>query len=164
MTTETTPPPLTHLLETCLYVRDVQASRKFYEDALNIKPFMQSPRSAGFSLGSTTLLLFQLGQTGTDIISPSGVIPHHGPSAQILAQLHATDAGPGADSGASLKQHFCLAVQSPDDVAQWDAYLQAKGIQILSRMNWERGGKSVYFADLDGHVAEIGSRGIWPHY
>jgi predicted enzyme related to lactoylglutathione lyase len=42
MATENNPPPLTHVLETCLYVRDIQASRKFYEDVLNIKPFMQS--------------------------------------------------------------------------------------------------------------------------
>ncbi|KAL4739918.1 Glyoxalase/Bleomycin resistance protein/Dihydroxybiphenyl dioxygenase [Aspergillus similis] len=162
MASETTPPPLTHVLETCLYVRDIQASRKFYEDVLNSKPFMQSHRSAGFSFGNTTLLLFQLGQTDADITTPSGVIPRHGPSAQILAQLDANKESAG--NSESLKQHFCLAVQSLDDVAQWEAYLQKKGVPIISRMSWERGGKSIYFADLDGHLAEIASRGIWPHY
>ncbi|KAL4752257.1 hypothetical protein BDW72DRAFT_192202 [Aspergillus terricola var. indicus] len=162
MATENSLPPLTHVLETCLYVRDIQASRKFYEDVLSIKPFMQSHRSAGFSLGNTTLLLFQLGETDADINTPSGMIPGHGPSAQILAQLDA--AKPSAGDSESLKQHFCLAVQSPDDVAKWEACLQTKGVPIISRMNWERGGKSVYFADLDGHLAEIASRGIWPHY
>ncbi|KAL4819958.1 Glyoxalase/Bleomycin resistance protein/Dihydroxybiphenyl dioxygenase [Aspergillus spinulosporus] len=162
MATEINPPPLTHVLETCLYVRDIQASTKFYENVLNIKPFMQSHRSAGFSFGNTTLLLFQLGQTDTDITTPSGVIPRHGPSAQIVAELGAGEASAGDSEG--LKQHFCLAVQSPDDVAQWEAYLQKKGVPIVSCMKWERGGKSVYFADLDGHIAEIGSRGIWPHY
>ena len=31
-------------------------------------------------------------------------------------------------------------------------------------MDWELGGKSVYFEDPDGHVGEIGSKGIWKHY
>ncbi|KAL4755624.1 VOC family protein [Aspergillus foveolatus] len=162
MATENNLPPLTHVLETCLYVRDIQASKKFYEDVLNIKPFMQSHRSACFSLGNTTLLLFQLGQTDADITTPSGVIPRHGPSAQIVAKLNAAKASDGDSE--NLKQHFCVAVQSTEDVAQWEAYLQKKGVPIISCMNWERGGKSVYFADLDGHLAEIASRGIWPHY
>jgi hypothetical protein len=41
-TASTTLPPLSHVLETCLYVRDVKASSKFYREALNIEPFMES--------------------------------------------------------------------------------------------------------------------------
>lgn len=37
-------------------------------------------------------------------------------------------------------------------------------MKILGRMDWEKGGKSVYFEDLDGHVGEVGSRGVWAHY
>lgn len=35
-------PPLSHVLETCLYVRDLEKSARFYREALNIEPFMQS--------------------------------------------------------------------------------------------------------------------------
>jgi hypothetical protein len=37
-------------------------------------------------------------------------------------------------------------------------------VKVLSTIGWERGGRSVYFEDLDGHVVEIASRGVWPHY
>lgn len=66
--------------------------------------------------------------------------------------------------GNVLKQHFCFAVRDPDDVRRYEKVLQQKGIKILGTVNWERGGRSVYFADPDGHIGEIGSRGIWPHY
>lgn len=47
---------------------------------------------------------------------------------------------------------------------KWDEHLQNQGVRILGRTDWERGGKNVYFEDPDGHVGEIGSRGIWAHY
>ncbi|KAL3462261.1 Glyoxalase/Bleomycin resistance protein/Dihydroxybiphenyl dioxygenase [Aspergillus heterothallicus] len=156
-------PPLTHILETCIYVRDIAASAKFYQETLGIAPFFESPRVTGFSLGVTTLLLFELGQTNSDVHTPTGTIPHHGPSPRVLASLQDKTDGHGEEEQ-SLKQHFCLAVQSPEQVEQWEGHLQAKGVKLLSRMGWERGGKSVYFEDLDGHVVEIASRGVWPHY
>ncbi|KAJ0426691.1 Glyoxalase/Bleomycin resistance protein/Dihydroxybiphenyl dioxygenase [Aspergillus carlsbadensis] len=157
------PPPLTHVLETCIYVRDVAASVQFYQEALNIAPFIESPRVTGFSLGPTTLLLFELGKTGTDVNTPTGTIPLHGPTAQVLASLQHPDR---SENGVvpSLKQHFCFAVQSPEEVEQWEGHLRGKGVKLLSTMSWERGGRSVYFEDLDGHVVEIASRGVWPHY
>ncbi|KAL3493884.1 Glyoxalase/Bleomycin resistance protein/Dihydroxybiphenyl dioxygenase [Aspergillus germanicus] len=159
------PPPLTHILETCIYVRDVEASVKFYQETLGIAPFIESPRVTGFSLGPTTLLLFELGKTGTDVITPTGTIPLHGPTARVLASLQHSGANED-DSGEaqSLKQHFCLAVQTPEEVEQWEERLRGKGVKVLSTMGWKRGGRSVYFEDLDGHVVEIASRGVWPHY
>ncbi|KAB8232479.1 Glyoxalase/Bleomycin resistance protein/Dihydroxybiphenyl dioxygenase [Aspergillus alliaceus] len=160
MATETlsTPPPLSHVLETCLYVRDVGMSAKFYEEVLNIVPFNKSARGAGFALGSTTFLLFQLGGTTADIEDEGGVIPAHGPSPSILPQFLSSE------KDVKLRQHFCLAVKTAEEVQRWDAHLQARGVPILSRMDWPKGGKSVYFEDPDGHIAEIGSRGLWPHY
>lgn len=114
------------------------------------------PRVTAFNLGSTTLLLFELGSTHQDITinteKSHGIIPGHGPNAALL------------QSGNSLKQHFCFAVKSPEDVDEWNSHLEKSGVRILGRMNWELGGKSVYFEDPDGHVGEIGSKGIWKHY
>jgi len=42
-----------------------------------------------------------------------------------------------------------------EDVAKWETYLKAKDVKILGVMDWERGGRSVYFADPDGHVGEM---------
>ena len=113
---------------------------------------------ANFPLGPSTLLLFTLGQTGDDIKSEDGMIPHHGPTPDLLSLLN-------QEGGKSLlNQHFCFAVDKPDDVDKWENRLRKKDVKVLSTMKWQKGGKSVYFEDLDGHIGEIGSRGIWPHW
>jgi catechol 2,3-dioxygenase-like lactoylglutathione lyase family enzyme len=117
---------------------------------------------AGFALGNTTFLLFQLGRTGEEVRVEGGSLPPHGPTEDVLPLLLSQD---GAEmSKGQLRQHFCYAVQSPGDVEVWDQHLSGMGVNILARMNWERGGKSVYFEDPDGNVGEVGSRGIWAHY
>jgi hypothetical protein len=42
MSTTTTPPPISHILETCLYVRDISASANFYKETFQIEPFLQT--------------------------------------------------------------------------------------------------------------------------
>ncbi|KIW34031.1 uncharacterized protein PV07_00833 [Cladophialophora immunda] len=173
------PPKITHILETCLMVKDVGAATEFYKNVFDVEPFMNTPRMSGFALSQTTLLLFQLGATAADSPMPDnrGTIPGHGPSQDILDLLLA--AAPDATAGQSsshhptsspvarpgrLNQHFCLAVASPADVQAWERWFEDKDVEILGRVNWPRGGKSVYFGDLDGNVGEIASRGIWEHY
>lgn len=116
---------------------------------------IEQARGCGFSLGNTTLLLFQRGACTQDVVSPNGVIPGHGPEGEENV---------AGNERTKLRQHFCFAVSTPEDVDKWDAYLQSIGVKVTARMKWDRGGKSVYFEDLDGHIGEIGSRGIWPHY
>ncbi|PCG96516.1 Hypothetical protein PENO1_067900 [Penicillium occitanis (nom. inval.)] len=156
MSTSSSPPAISHILETCLYVRDIEKSANFYKSALNMEPFLTTPRVTAFNLGSTTLLLFKLGSTHQDITvnteKSHGIIPGHGPNESLL------------QNGNNLKQHFCFAVKSPQEVDEWDTHLEKNGVRILGRMDWELGGKSVYFEDPDGHVGEIGSKGIWKHY
>lgn len=41
----TSPPPISHILETCIYARDLAASVSFYKDVFNIRPFMETVRS-----------------------------------------------------------------------------------------------------------------------
>lgn len=116
---------------------------------------------AGFNLGSTTLLLFQLGLTSKDFTTPNGGVgPGHGPSESIIPSLLSDTLG----DRTHLKQHFCFAVDSPAEVVQWDSHLQNLGVPITGRIDCDLGGKSVYFEDPDGHVGEVGSRGIWKHY
>ena len=119
------------------------------------------------------LLLFQLGATAADSAASGasvGTIPGHGPTEDVLERLLAGRHSDGAVGGQSntesgeLKQHFCFAVEHPSDVIEWEVWLREKGVKITGTMDWERGGKSVYFADPDGHVGEVASRGLWPHY
>jgi catechol-2,3-dioxygenase len=64
----------------------------------------------------------------------------------------------------SLKLHYAFAVEKREDVFHWEEHFNKSGVHIHSTMEWERGGRSVYFFDPDGHVGEIVSRGIWPHW
>lgn len=114
---------------------------------------------AGFAIGSTTLLIFQLGLTTEDIHDPSGTVARHGPTKQLLDIL-TSDSNPAS----SLQQHFCLAVESRDDVVKWETWFKDKNVKILGVKDWQRGGRSVYFEDPDGHVGEVASRGVWLHY
>jgi catechol 2,3-dioxygenase-like lactoylglutathione lyase family enzyme len=63
-----------------------------------------------------------------------------------------------------LKTHFALAVDKREEVDAWEERFEEEGVDVLGKVEWPTGGKSVYFQDLDGHVGEIASRGIWPHY
>ncbi|KAL2416811.1 hypothetical protein ABEF95_005419 [Exophiala dermatitidis] len=186
------PPPITHILETCLQVKDLKASTAFYRDVLNVQPFLDTPRMSGFSFAQTTLLLFQLGATAADshMADNRGTIPGHGPTQNILDLLLASNkssdatntddntitstsasagnskvsSSPSPSNPENLHQHFCFAVPSPDDVSAWEQWFEDKKVKVLGKVEWPRGGRSVYFADLDGNVGEVASRGIWGHY
>lgn len=123
---------------------------------------------SGFAFSQTTLLLFQLGATASDSPMPDnrGIIPGHGPSIAVLDLLvpKSNQTTTSEQPPSSLHQHFCLAVRSSEDVRAWEKWFEDKEVKILGQVDWERGGRSVYFADLDGNVGEVASRGIWAHY
>ena len=173
------PPPPTHVLETCLYVRSMSAALGFYRDVLGLSPQLEAERLSVMPLGQTTLILFQLGLTEKDFATTTETtgnkltIPGHGPDKAIVDLLldakTATPVSTGDNDrlgvqGINLRTHYCLAVPSKNDVDAWESYLKSKDVKLRGVMEWERGGKSVYFEDVDGHVGEIGSRGIWVHY
>lgn len=149
-------PKITHVLELCLYCKQLPKSVAFYRDVLRLPgPTMDNERMAVFPLGQTTVILFQRGLTSEDSkLGPNGVIPGHGiePGKGIL------------DDVPPLKTHFALAVDTPDQVEEWARELKDKKVKVLGETSWPKGGKSVYFADPDDHVGEIGSHGIWDHY
>lgn len=165
------PTPLTHVLETILYTKDIVAAQDFYTNILNLTPIpgMSSPRGCGYQLGNTHLLIFALGETNEDIVpdlaKPDIKIPLHGPTDDVIDILmDGTKTNTDAKPNRTLRQHYCLAVEAVTDAKEWEKWFVEKDVTILGRMEWERGGYSVYFADPDGHVGEVGSRGIWPNY
>lgn len=131
-------------------------------------------RLSAFNIGTTTLLLFHLGYTSKDEnfsggIPGKGQIAGHGPDDAIVNALGLKNGTVSPKDAmnhpeVSLKLHYALAVEKREDVFAWEAHLQKNNVHIHSTMEWERGGRSVYFYDPDGHVGEIVSRGIWPHW
>lgn len=149
----------------------------FYTETMGLTCVHSNERGSVFPLGAGVLLLFQLGLTIADVpMGDGGTIPKHGPTEPLLPYLQENDgaaggdkgvfAGPGelAIGGEKLRQHFCFAVDSSEDVDDWDRHLVAKSVEILGRVRWpDERGRSVYFADPDGNIGEVASKGIWDH-
>ncbi|MCQ0986197.1 VOC family protein [Jiella marina] len=135
-------PPLSGLLETCLYVDDMDRAKDFYIRLFGLSPLFEEDRITVFRLeDGTVLILFLRGGTLEPVEIPGqGTIPPH-------------------DGHGAL--HFALAI--PDGaVGQWREHMERLGIAIESEVAWSKGrGHSLYFRDPDGHCGELASRALW---
>lgn len=134
-------PPILRILETALYVDDMERAVGFYRDVLGLSVLTSGPRLTAMDAGQgTVLLLFKRGASASGVQLPDGswIPPHDG-------------SGPA---------HFAFAITA-ESLPAWDAHLAAHGIEIESRRDWERGGQSVYFRDPDGHSVELATPGTW---
>ena len=145
-------PRVTGILETCLYVADVEAAARFYESLFGFPRLASDSRFCALAVtvpddgrpraSSSVLLLFRRGATREPIALPGGIIPPHG--------------GGG-------EEHIAFAVPA-EDLAAWEDRLASLGVTIESRVRWGLGGESVYFRDLDRHLVELATPGTWPTY
>lgn len=136
-------PRISGVLETCLYVDDLTQARAFYDRVLALPVLFADDRLVAYDAGpASVLLLFRRGSTLNTVRLPGGAIPPHD--------------GQGA-------LHFALAIPR-DALDAWRAHLAAEGIEIESEVTWPAGGVSLYFRDPDGHLAELGTPGLWKNY
>ena len=136
-------PRVAGILETCLYVADMKKSAEFYERLFGFQRMLSNERICAFDVnGRDVLILFLQGGTSQPVELPGGILPPHDGSGQ---------------------SHFAFAI-AREDLAAWEKHLTDKGVAIESRVHWESGGDSLYFRDLDGHLAELATPGIWPIY
>ena len=136
-------PRIDNVLETALYVGDLARAVAFYRDVLGLRVLGESPRLVAMDAGgATVLLLFLRGATASGAITPRGFIPPH------------DGRGP---------YHFAFAVPA-GKLDAWESHLAARGVPIESRVEWERGGRSIYFRDPDGHSVELATPGTWSTY
>lgn len=71
-------PVVSHILETALYVDDLDAAVAFYRDILGLRVMDASPRLVSLDSGqATVLLLFRRGATRAGLDTPGGRIPPH---------------------------------------------------------------------------------------
>ena len=103
-------PTVQRLLETALYVDDLDRAQRFYENVLGLKPLDANPDPAAAARfrpmnvpGAGVLLLFKRGATSETAIMPGGTIPGHEGSGRL---------------------HFAFAV---DSLAGWKEQLAAHG-------------------------------------
>jgi catechol 2,3-dioxygenase-like lactoylglutathione lyase family enzyme len=146
-------PRIDRLLETALYVEDLERSVRFYRDVLGFEfveggsleaPSRQpDPRFYPLQVpGRQILLLFLKGSCTKTTFLPGGTIPPHDGNGQL---------------------HLAFAVEAAE-LEGWRAWLQAHGVAIEAEMEWPRGGRSIYFRDPDGHALELATPGLWSIY
>ena len=131
------------VLETAVYCDDLARTTAFYIDVLAAEPMFAAERVVAFDAGEgTVLLLFQRGASDRAIETPGGLVPGHGST------------GPA---------HLAFAIDR-GDLAGWLERLDALHVPIESRVDWPRGGHSIYFRDPDGRSVELATPGTWASY
>lgn len=131
------------VLETSLYVSDLERAARFYEETLGLKPMVRDSRLVALDCGpASVLLLFKRGTTGETVKLPGGEIPPHEGEGRL---------------------HFAFAVEAGDWPA-WEARLADLGVAIEGRTDWPRGGRSLYFRDPDANLVELATPGLWANY
>ena len=136
-------PKLNGVLETALYVDDLERAARFYEEVLELRGLTQDSRFHAYDVGGkSVLLLFQRGATLETVHLPGGTIPPH-------------------DGHGPLHVAFAIGAE---ELPVWTERLAAHGIAIEARTDWPRGGHSIYFRDPDGHLLELATPGLWAIY
>jgi catechol 2,3-dioxygenase-like lactoylglutathione lyase family enzyme len=136
-------PILSDLKETALYVDDLERAMAFYREVLGLKTLVVDDRLCAFDVaGKHILLLFVRGASVEATVLPGGTIPPHDGAGQL---------------------HAAFAVDT-EELPAWESHLADRGVDIVSRMSWPRGGKSIYFRDPDGHLLELLTPGVWSTY
>lgn len=136
-------PPLGGVLETALYVDDIGRARAFYEDVMGLRAMVADTRLVAYPIApGNVLLLFSRGQTLAPVRLPGGTLPPH-------------------DGHGPLHIAFAIAAA---DLDAWARRLAEQGVVIESRIDWPKGGVSLYFRDPDGHLLELATPGLWDNY
>ena len=137
-------PPLTGVLETALYVADLERASTFYQRLLGARVLLaEADRMRALDVaGRQVLLLFRTGASNAPNPVPGGVVPPH---------------------DAHGRMHVCFAIPA-DALAAWEAHLAALGIAVESRVHAERGATCLYLRDPDGHLVELATPGLWEIY
>jgi catechol-2,3-dioxygenase len=134
-------PRLHSILETALYVDDLERAAAFYEVVMGLPVLRADDRMRAYNVnGRSVLLLFVRGGATEPVRLPGGVIPPHDGSGQL---------------------HVAFAV-GQEDLKTWRAHLLTHKVAIEGRTNWKKGGHSLYFRDPDRNLLElVTTTGVW---
>jgi catechol 2,3-dioxygenase-like lactoylglutathione lyase family enzyme len=128
------------VLETSLYVDDLDRALAFYEGVLGLRRinegYFAGGRGAALQVGTgpSVLLLFR-----AELTRAGGELPAHG----------TTGAGHAA---------FRVAAE---ELAEWRKRLQAQGVAIEKEFAFGDHPPSIYFRDPDGNSLELATASIW---
>jgi catechol 2,3-dioxygenase-like lactoylglutathione lyase family enzyme len=124
------------ILETCLYVHDLDVAERFYREVLGLELFeRQDGRHLFWRCGQRMLLLFLAERSS----AADSSLPSHG------------SCGAG---------HVAFAVPQ-SEVARWQEHLERCQVAIEQVVEWPQGGRSLYFRDPTGNSLEVATPRIW---
>ena len=124
------------VVETAIYVHDLDEAERFYRIVLGLGVIAKEPgRNVFFQVGDANVLLAFLAEATLK----EGQLPPHGAT------------GPG---------HFALGIEA-EAFDEWRNLLHGHGITIEREFDWPRGGKSIYIRDPDGNLVELVTPGVW---
>jgi catechol 2,3-dioxygenase-like lactoylglutathione lyase family enzyme len=133
-------PKLTRVLETALYVADLDRSAAFFGNVLGLPCIHEDDRMRAYDVGGNgVLLLFPRGGSLQPIEASGGSIPPH--------------------NGHGPMHVGFLILQ--DELEDWQRHLTDAEVALEGRTRRPRGGVSVYFRDPDDHLLEIATPGLW---
>jgi catechol 2,3-dioxygenase-like lactoylglutathione lyase family enzyme len=133
-------PKVNRVLETSLYVADLDVSQRFFERVFGLEPMLRDHRMCALAVpGRQALLLFKLGGSVRPSETPYGIVPPHD--------------GHG-------RQHLCFSIDRAE-LDAWQAHLDGLGVEVESRLEWASGAISLYFRDPDEHSIEVATAGLW---
>lgn len=128
------------ILETALYVRDLEEAVHFYRDILGLELALpHNHRNAFFRCGTGILLVFDAQETVKP--APEGTLP---------IPTHGT-------SGAG---HICFAA-SREEIAGWKQFFENHAIAIERELQWPNGAYSLYIRDPSGNSLEFAEPKLW---
>src|SRR5215475_8698966 len=114
-------PRTSGVLETSLYVTELDRASEFYRRVFGFEPFVHDCRMCALGVpGGQVLLLFRHGSTDQPAPVPGGVIPPHHGNGEL---------------------HLCFAIPF-GELAAWEEHLRRQGVAVESRIGWARGGTS----------------------
>lgn len=133
-------PAVNGILESALYVEDMDRSVGFYETVFGFRSLFRDHRICAMSVANKQVfLIFKKGASDKPARTPGGIVP-------------------GSDGSGHLHMAFSIALPQLDE---WRTWLEENGVEIESTVRWNRGGTSLYFRDPDDHVIELVTPGTW---
>lgn len=128
---------VTKVMESCLYVTDLDAAKAFYENALGFEVLTEEPgRHVFFRCGDSMFLIFNPEAAAVESVPGIGVHGAHG------------------------QGHIAFEMDE-SKLESWRHQLLDAGVEIESDFHWPNGGRSLYFRDPSGNSVELVTAKTW---